>query len=152
MTMHMQMNRRIDSEADMLAFGGRLASIVKVGDVVALTGDLGAGKTTLARGIIRAICGETEVPSPTYTLVQTYVGPDYEIWHCDLYRLERPEDVYELGLLDAMDESLCLIEWPDRMGSLLPESALVLNIEFEDEGRIVKLSGDEGWKSRLEHV
>lgn len=148
----MQMNRRIDNEADMLAFGARLAEILRSGDVVALTGDLGAGKTTLARGMIQSLCGETEVPSPTYTLVQTYDAPDFEIWHCDLYRLDRPEDVYELGLLDAMDEAVCLIEWPERMGSLLPGSALTVNIGFEGEGRTIELSGSETWAHRLSHV
>ncbi|NNE58613.1 MAG: tRNA (adenosine(37)-N6)-threonylcarbamoyltransferase complex ATPase subunit type 1 TsaE [Hellea sp.] len=150
--MHMQMNRRIDNEADMLAFGVSLARLFRAGDTVALTGDLGAGKTTLARGIIRELCGNIEVPSPTYTLIQTYDGPEFEIWHCDLYRLERPEEVHELGLIDVIDEALCLIEWPDRAGSLLPETALTLNIAFEDEGRLVKLTGDERWELRLENV
>ncbi len=148
----MQKNRRIKNEADMLAFGRKLANILSVGDVIALTGDLGAGKTTLSRGVILALCGETDVPSPTYTLVQTYDAPAFEIWHCDLYRLERPADIYELGLLDAMEEALCLIEWPERMGGLLPEHALTLTIGFEGEGRQVSFSGSQDWMKRLEHV
>jgi len=136
----------------MLAYGHRLAGILREGDVVALTGDLGAGKTTLSRGIIQALCGDIEVPSPTYTIVQTYDAPEFEIWHCDLYRLEKPDDIHELGLLDTMDESVCLIEWPDRMGRYLPKHALIIDISFEGEGRNLSLTGLDYWVKRLENV
>jgi len=114
---------------------------LSIGDVVALKGDLGAGKTTLVRGMLQSIMGEIEVPSPTYTLIQTYETPKFELWHCDMYRLERPEDGYELGLLDAFEDAVCLLEWPDKLGDLMPEDALEIDIQFDGEGRKVTLKG-----------
>ena len=131
----------LPDETATLALGANLARILRTGDVIALTGDLGAGKTTLARGLIQSVLGEIDVPSPTYTLVQTYDMPDYELWHCDMYRLERPEDGYELGLIDAFEDAACLIEWPDKLGALMPEDALRIDIQFEGEGRVAHLSG-----------
>ena len=83
---------KLPDESATLALGQHLIAQLSAGSVVALTGGLGAGKTTLVRGMLRAVLGDIEVPSPTFTLVQTYELPDYEIWHCDMYRLERPED------------------------------------------------------------
>ena len=111
------------------------------GHVVALTGDLGAGKTTLVRGMLQSILGEIEVPSPTFNLVQTYEVRDFEIWHCDMYRLEGPQDGYELGLIDAFEEAICLIEWPDKIAPLLPKDIFEVDLQFDGEGRIAKLSG-----------
>ena len=93
--------------------------------------------------MIQSVLGDIEVPSPTYTLVQTYDMPDFELWHCDMYRLEKPEDGYELGLIDAFEEALCLIEWPDKLGDLIPEDALSIDIQFDGEGRKVTLKGFE---------
>ena len=126
---------------DTLALGARMAAVLAPGDVVRLSGDLGAGKTTLARGLIQSRLGEAEVPSPTYTLVQTYDWGDAELWHCDLYRLERPDDAYELGLMDAMEEAVVLIEWADRMGDLCPPDARSVHIAFDGEGRLATLEG-----------
>ena len=131
----------IHNETDMLAFGARIIGQLSVGQTVCLTGGLGAGKTTLVRGMIQGVLGEIEVPSPTYTLVQTYDMPDFELWHCDMYRLERPDDGYELGLMDAFEEAVCLIEWPDKLGKLIPEDALSIEIAFDGEGRKVTLTG-----------
>ena len=131
----------INNETDMLAFGARIMGQLSPGQTVCLTGGLGAGKTTLVRGMIQGVLGEIEVPSPTYTLVQTYDMPDFELWHCDMYRLERPEDGYELGLMDAFEEAVCLIEWPDKLGKLIPEDALSIEIAFDGEGRKVTLTG-----------
>lgn len=125
----------------MLSFGAKVMSQLSAGQVICLTGDLGAGKTTLARGMIQSVLGAIDVPSPTYTLVQTYECPDFELWHCDMYRLEKPEDGYELGLIDAFDEAVCLVEWPDKLGSLIPEDALHIDIAFEGEGRKLTLRG-----------
>ena len=133
----------LNNETDMLAFGARLVAQLSAGQAVCLTGGLGAGKTTLARGMIQSVLGDIEVPSPTYTLVQTYDMPDFELWHCDMYRLEKPEDGYELGLIDAFEEALCLIEWPDKLGDLIPEDALSIDIQFDGEGRKVTLKGFE---------
>ena len=128
----------------MLELGARLGRALRVGDTVALIGGLGAGKTTLARGLVQSFLPHEIVPSPTYTLVQTYDFPDFTLWHCDLYRLEHPDEAYELGLIDAMGEEVCLLEWPDRLGALLPDEALKVEIAFEGEGRRVTLTGWEG--------
>ena len=131
----------LTNEGDTLALGRRLAEALAPGDVVSLSGDLGAGKTTLARGLIQSRLGEVEVPSPTYTLVQTYDWGEGELWHCDLYRLERPGDAYELGLIEAMDEAVVLIEWADRLGALLPATAKRIHIAFDGDGRTATLDG-----------
>lgn len=134
-------NYPLKDEAATMAFGAQLARLLRPGDCVALKGDLGAGKTTLVRGLIQSLLGDVDVPSPTYTLVQTYDLPDYDLWHCDLYRLENPNDAYELGLIDIMDEAVCLIEWPDRLGDLMPPDAKEIMLEFDGDCRIAKLSG-----------
>ncbi len=139
---HMQ-SFLLTDEAQMLALGAKLIKPLSAGQTVCLTGGLGAGKTTLARGMIQSVLGDIDVPSPTYTLVQTYNMPDYELWHCDMYRLDRPEDGYELGLIDAFEEALCLIEWPDKLGDLIPVGALHIDIKFEGEARKVTLDGFE---------
>ena len=113
-------------EAEMLELGARLGRALRAGDTVALIGGLGAGKTTLARGLVQSLLPHEIVPSPTYTLVQTYDFPEFTLWHCDLYRLEHPDEAYELGLIDAMGEEVCLLEWPDRLGDLLPDEACLL--------------------------
>ena len=132
------------TEAEMLDLGARLGRALQPGDTVALIGGLGAGKTTLARGLIQSVLPHETVPSPTYTLVQTYDVQRFTLWHCDLYRLNHPDEAYELGLMDAMGEEVCLLEWPDRLGALLPEDALKIEITFEGEGRRVALTGWDG--------
>lgn len=112
-----------DAEATM-ALGARLAAAAQAGDVIALMGELGSGKTTLARGFLRALGFAEEVPSPTFTLVQSYELASITVWHFDLYRLGRPEEAWELGLEDALDGGIALIEWPERLGRLLPANRL----------------------------
>jgi len=131
----------IANEAELLALGAALIPQLSAGQTVCLTGGLGAGKTTLVRGMIQSVLGDIHVPSPTYTLVQTYEMPQFELWHCDMYRLERPEDGYELGLMDAFEEAVCLIEWPDKLGELIPKDAMRIEIAFDGEGRKVTLTG-----------
>ncbi|MEL6416548.1 MAG: tRNA (adenosine(37)-N6)-threonylcarbamoyltransferase complex ATPase subunit type 1 TsaE [Pseudomonadota bacterium] len=131
----------LKDEGATLALGAALAAGLQPGDIVCLSGDLGAGKTTLARGLIQSRLGDVDVPSPTYTLVQTYDWGEDELWHCDLYRLDQPRDAYELGLIDAMDTCIILIEWADRLGDLLRAEAKHIHIEFEGEGRIATLTG-----------
>ncbi len=129
-----------------------LARLLRAGDVVALEGDLGAGKTAFARALIRELTGgEEEVPSPTFTLLQTYEAPDFDIWHFDLYRLEKPEDAFELGIEDAMAEGVTLIEWPDRLGRYLPRDRLIVRMDYADgeSARVATLSGDGGWRGRI---
>ena len=131
----------LSDENATLALGAKLMKFLSPGHTVALTGDLGAGKTTLVRGMLQSVLGEIEVPSPTFTLVQTYEVRNFEVWHCDMYRLERPQDGYELGLLDAFEEAVCLIEWPDKIAPLLPKDIFAVDLQFEGECRIAKLSG-----------
>lgn len=135
---------KLKSETDTLALGARIAAALRAGDTVLLSGDLGAGKTTLARGVIQSRLGDIDVPSPTYTLVQTYEWGAGELWHCDLYRLDRPDDVYELGLMDALDEEIVLIEWADRLGVHCPANAMRVDLSFDGDGRIATLTGWEG--------
>lgn len=134
-----------DADATM-ALGARLAGVLKVGDVIALHGGLGAGKTTLVRGLLQALLGcDTEVPSPTYTLVQVYETDIGEVWHGDMYRLDSPEDGEELGLWDAFEDAICFIEWPDKLGGYWPDDALSITLDFEDSGRVATLKGVREW-------
>lgn len=139
----------LPDEAATAALGARLACIARPGDVIALYGDLGAGKTTLARALIRQLAGpETEAPSPTFTLVQTYATPGLAIWHFDLYRLEHPDEARELGLEEAVD-GLRLIEWPERLGRHLPSRRLEVQLSIEGDGRIARLIDFDDWSERL---
>nr|WP_233343191.1 tRNA (adenosine(37)-N6)-threonylcarbamoyltransferase complex ATPase subunit type 1 TsaE [Hyphomonas sp. Mor2] len=130
-----------------------LAPHLKAGDVIALHGGLGAGKTTFSRSLIEAVLGQvTEVPSPTYTLVQTYDGPAFPIFHMDLYRLEHPDDVFELGW-DETQNGLALIEWSDRAGPHLPAWRLDLTLEILGDTRkaILEPHGED-WQTRLHEL
>lgn len=125
--------------------GAWLARHMSAGETLLLEGPIGAGKSHLARALIRARLGRFEdVPSPTFTLVQVYQA-DVEIWHADLYRLTHPDEVLELGLDDALDRAICLIEWPDRLGSHLPEHVVRVTLRAEGEGRVASLSGNLPW-------
>ena len=115
--------------------GALLADGLMAGDVISLTGPLGAGKSALARAIIQAANpDETDVPSPTFTLVQTYALADgTPLWHLDLYRIESPEEAMQLGLDDAFVDAVCLIEWPDRLKKLLPKTNLSIHLYMADD-------------------
>src|SRR5690242_11670525 len=128
-------------ERATLALGARLAGAAVRGDVFALAGDLGAGKTTLARGFIRALTTpEEEVPSPTFTLVQTYDTPKGMVWHFDLYRLEDPEEAWELGIEEAFADGISLVEWPERLGALLPARRRAVSLELAGAGRRARIA------------
>lgn len=117
-----------------------LAKHLKRGDCVLLAGPIGAGKSHLVRALIRERLGRMEdVPSPTFTLVQTYEA-DIEIWHADLYRLTHPDEVTELGIEDAFATAICLIEWPDRLGTLAPTDAIRIDLSVQNEGRLAHIS------------
>lgn len=135
------------------ALGRWLAGQLGPGDVLLLVGPIGAGKTHLARALIQhrlAAAGRPEdVPSPTFTLVQVYDDGAGEIWHADLYRLTHPDQVAELGLEEAFDHALCLVEWPDRLGSLTPPQALRLVLAQDGEGRRATLTGPADRLARL---
>jgi tRNA threonylcarbamoyladenosine biosynthesis protein TsaE len=129
-----------DTETD--ALGAALAGWLQPGETLLLEGPIGAGKTHLARSLIRARLGRMEdVPSPSFTLVQTYEAEGVEIWHADLYRLSHVDEVMELGLEAAFDRAICLVEWPDRLGELVPLGAFRLVLSVQGEGRLARLSG-----------
>lgn len=138
----LRIERFLADEAATARLGEDLAQALRPGDVVALHGDLGAGKTTLARSLIRAIAGDAglDVPSPTFTLVQAYEGR-LPIHHFDLYRTTSPEELQELGLDDALESGAALIEWPDRAGDLLPADTIHVTFAHEGEGRRVSVTG-----------
>jgi tRNA threonylcarbamoyladenosine biosynthesis protein TsaE len=141
----------LPDEAATAALAARISAVAAPGDIIALKGDLGAGKTCFARAFIRARDGEEEVPSPTFTLVQIYaVGPT-AIWHFDLYRLNSPDEAWELGIEDAFAEAISLIEWPERLGSLLPQRRLEITLLFGDrpDARRAVLDGGPDWERRL---
>lgn len=122
-TLHVQTR----SPEETAAVARRLAPQLYTGDVILLEGEVGAGKTHFARSLISASLTEPEdIPSPTFTLVQTYPCQKGEIWHADLYRLTDIAEIEELGLLQAFSEAICLVEWPDRLGDLAPEAALCI--------------------------
>ena len=134
---------------------GRLAGLLAPGDVVGLAGELGIGKTTFARGVIRALLGpETEVPSPTFNLVLVYELAETILWHFDLYRLEAPEEAYELGVEDAFADGISLIEWPERLGRLLPPDHLLVMFQPgpTPAARRIGLSGTGRWSGRLREL
>lgn len=145
-------------ESALQAFGARLAPDLAAGDVLLLSGDIGAGKTTLARAVIQARLAAAnrleDVPSPTFTLVQTYWDGAVEIWHTDLYRLSGPDGCVELGLEEAFETAICLVEWPDRLGALAPRSALSLSLALEgDTGRRLSATSETTeWHGRLTRV
>ncbi len=142
----------LTSEAETEALGRRIADALRPGDVVALYGGLGAGKTSLARSIVRRFLPQEEVPSPTFTLVQTYETPAFAIWHVDLYRLKDKSEVRELGLEEALDEGVLLIEWPERMAELLPRDRLDVMFEMTDdaEHRVAKVVARGSWVARID--
>jgi tRNA threonylcarbamoyladenosine biosynthesis protein TsaE len=132
----------LPDDAATTALGHLLATLLQPGDTVLLGGGIGAGKTHLSRALIQAKLNRAEdVPSPTFTLVQTYEADDCEIWHADLYRLSHPNEVLELGLEAAFESGICLIEWPDRLGDLVPKTALNIMLSPKDDGREAVLSG-----------
>jgi tRNA threonylcarbamoyladenosine biosynthesis protein TsaE len=122
------------SEQDKAALAARLAPYLRAGDLVCLKGTLGMGKSVFARALIRALAANPglDVPSPTFTLVQTYEAGGASVWHFDLYRLENPEEIFELGWEDARAEAISIVEWPERLGSFLPADRLDILLSAGD--------------------
>lgn len=146
-----------DTPAQTADLAERLAPRLRLGDVVLLRGGLGAGKSHFARALIKArlaaLGRDEDVPSPTYTLVQSYDLDIVELLHADLYRLSDPQEVFELGLDQAFDTAICLIEWPERLGDLTPRAALEIMISQgqQDEARAITFCCADGsdWAARL---
>jgi len=144
------------SPAETCALAERLGARLGPGDVLLLSGGVGAGKTHFARCLIQSLLPAPEdVPSPTYTLVQTYPGPRAEIWHADLYRLTDPAEIVELGLTEAFEAAICLVEWPDRLGDLAPATALSLELapgDAEEARHLTLRWSDSRWTARLKGI
>ncbi len=130
---------KLSCEEDTVNLGKKLAKIAKERDVFALYGTLGMGKSVLARAFIQALTDAKDVPSPTFTLMQLYETADFDIYHFDLYRLKNPEEIYEIGVEEAMYTGVSLIEWPDKMSSLLPRDVFKITIEQDGEGRLATI-------------
>ena len=132
------------------AFGASLAGPLRAGDVVALYGELGAGKTTLARGVLRGLGHRGDVASPTFPIVQTYDPPGVRlpVWHVDLYRIEHPEELGELGLDEAMSDGALLIEWPERLPFLWPQTLRLKLSPSLGGGRALTAEVPPAWGSR----
>ena len=149
------------SEQNVRTFAAVLAGQTQTGDVIALSGDLGVGKTVFAKAFVRALTNEDEdVPSPTFTLVQMYDGHRGKelltIWHFDLYRLKSAEEIYETGFEEALSDGVSLIEWPERAGNLLPKNRLTVRLEAPagrpDKRNITITANTADWIQRMENI
>ena len=140
---------RLDDEAHTAALGAAVARGLAKGEAVCLSGPLGAGKSVLARGLIRALSPEAEdIPSPTYTLVQFYPGPRFSIAHFDLFRLKTPDEAYEIGLDEALADGAAVIEWPERLGHHLPRNRLDIELVPDADRRRARLTPHGAWEGR----
>ncbi len=152
----MNLTHRFPSPEATSRFAAALAPLLAPGDVLLLSGGIGAGKTHFARALIQtrlAAAGLVEdIPSPTFTLIQTYEDGQGELWHADLYRLTHPDEVEELGLIDAFADAICFVEWPDRLGELLPDTALAIDLTTTDTPgeRLARITGPSAWTDRIE--
>ena len=142
---------RLDTAEATEALGVAIGRVIRPGDVIALFGELGMGKTTLTRGILHGLGLEGDVASPTFPIVQTYDAPDVRIplWHVDLYRIEDPDELDELGLDDARADAALVIEWPERLGRALWPDALRLHLaSASDGGRALTATVPPAWERR----
>lgn len=146
----------VNSTQQTADFAARAARTLRAGDVILLQGDIGVGKSFFARSVIQYLQDIPEdVPSPSFTLVQTYETRAGEIWHADLYRLSDPGEAEELGLSEAFENAICLIEWPDRLASLAPRTAITLTFETtatDDQRRITATGDSNDLKDRLQEA
>lgn len=138
----------LHTEAETQTLARKIGDLAAKGDVFLLNGPVGAGKSSFARAFIKSrLIVPEDIPSPTFTLVQTYPTPDYDIWHCDLYRLSSSGEVFELGLDEAFECCVTLIEWPDRLGQLTPKNALHINLDVHQEERsFTAVGSDPKWQ------
>ncbi|MBQ8785116.1 MAG: tRNA (adenosine(37)-N6)-threonylcarbamoyltransferase complex ATPase subunit type 1 TsaE [Alphaproteobacteria bacterium] len=142
-----------NTEEDTIKLGQKLSSIAKKGDVFALFGTLGMGKSVLSRAFVKKLTSANEVPSPTFTLVQVYEADDFDIYHFDLYRLKSPEEIFEIGMEEAIYEGVCLIEWPEKMQGYLPKNIFKVEIAPYEQGRKIKIETSDVDKNlRLQKI
>ena len=151
----MALQLKLNGLADTIQLGHLLSGLFQAGTGFALNGPLGAGKSELARAMLRAGCGEIgDIPSPTFTLVQSYeTGDGLPVWHMDLYRLKSLEEALALGIEEAFYEAVCLIEWPDRLQGFLPPRLIEISIAFDntsEQARFVHISADEALRTQLQ--
>jgi tRNA threonylcarbamoyladenosine biosynthesis protein TsaE len=138
----------LDDEQATARVGAELAKLARPGDVITLSGPLGVGKTALARGFIAALGHQGDVPSPSFAIVQPYEDLDPPIWHVDLYRIERPSEMDELGL-DSAADAVLVVEWPERAAAGLWPEALALSLDFGEGGeRILTARVPPSWDGR----
>ena len=141
------------SENDTKNLAVRFADIAKKGDVFALYGTLGVGKSFFSRHFIQHLTDVLDVPSPTFTLVQCYEAVNFEIFHYDMYRLKSPDEAYELGIEESFFNGVNLVEWPEKIQSLLPRNIWKITIDIKDNIRIFNVEvGDDDKQARLESI
>ena len=129
------------TEDDLTALARRFGAIAQPGTTFLLNGDLGTGKSTFARAMIRALApAEQDIPSPTFTLVQVYDAAGFEVWHSDLYRLSSVDEILELGLVDALADAVCIVEWPDALGEFAPRDAIRIELAHVPDESLRALS------------
>jgi tRNA threonylcarbamoyladenosine biosynthesis protein TsaE len=149
-----RLDLRVRNETETARVAQAVARAVDSGDVIALHGDLGSGKTAFARSFVRTLMAEDEeVPSPTFTLVQTYPAEAATIYHFDFYRIEDPDEAWEIGIEEAFAEGISLIEWPERLGGLLPGDRLDVFLTtaagMAETERGITLAAGPAWRDRL---
>lgn len=145
----------IENLEELSRFALRLSQVVKAGDAITLQGNLGAGKSELARAFIKLLLGaDTVVPSPTFTIVEQYQAPNFLISHFDLYRLEGSEELTEIGFEEALSSGVCLIEWPERLEGypLVNHLSVEITADIQTQIRKISLVGDENWQGRLDKI
>ena len=140
---------KLKDEAATFALGKKLSKVLRVGDVITLSGALSAGKTTLVRGLLGALGHEGEVPSPSFAIVQPYESLKLPVWHVDLYRIDEPSDITELGLEDIREDGVLIVEWPEHGGAGLWPEALALSLIVDEDGaRALTAEVPTAWEGR----
>jgi tRNA threonylcarbamoyladenosine biosynthesis protein TsaE len=140
---------RLDDESHTAALGAAVGAVLRKGEAVCLSGPLGAGKSVLARGLIRALSPDAgDIPSPTFTLVQFYQGETFALAHFDLYRLKSSEEAYEIGLGEALADGVAIIEWPERLDHHLPRDRLDIELTPDGDRRRAHLTSHGAWEQR----
>ena len=143
MGLYVKMEFICATEKETAELGKKLSLFAKRGDVFALFGTLGMGKSLLSRAFIQNLTPAEDVPSPTFTLVQTYATQNFDVFHFDLYRIKSAEEIFELGIEEAMYEGVCLIEWPEKMGAYLPRKAFIVKITPFGSGRKITIENKD---------